>query len=160
MRSVVLALALVGAACSSNPKPGGDGGSGGSGGAADMVNTGPFDLAPRGTSGIACGAVACNTLSQLCCSANSGATGECQQTQNPTCGTTSFYCDGPEDCPLADHECCVEAGISQCRMPGYCAQRATMTQAFVMCHTNNDCTTGLVCKPAPNGSPYALCLPM
>ena len=159
MRSVVLALALVGAACSSSPKPGGDGGSGGAGGVADLAASGPPDLAPRSTNGIACGAIACTTMLQFCCSADSGRTGDCQQTQNPMCGTTSFYCDGPEDCPPADKECCAEAGIGQCRTPGYCANRAMTTQAYLMCHVTADCPQGLLCRSDPSGGPYSLCLP-
>src|SRR3954454_4752506 len=97
MRCLFVAVALV-AACSSSPRPTGGGG-GGSGGAADMTNVAPFDLAPRGTARIACGATACTQALQLCCTGDSGKTGDCQERQNPMCGVTSFYCDGPEDCP-------------------------------------------------------------
>jgi hypothetical protein len=124
----------------------------------DMAS-GPPDLLPRGTAGIACGANTCTTMVQFCCSSTSGATGDCQQIQQPMCGNTSFRCDGPEDCPPAEGECCVESGLAECRTPGYCAQRALSTTAYLMCHTTADCgSTSLVCKPAPNGSPYGLCL--
>ncbi|MCU1277327.1 MAG: hypothetical protein JWM53_873 [bacterium] len=156
MRTVVLALALVAAACSSSPKPGGDGG-GGSGGAADMTATGPPDLTPRPIAGIACGAVACTTTLQLCCTGDNGASGDCQAVQNPMCGLSEFLCDGPEDCEPANPECCVQGGFAACRPPGFCAMQ---TNARFMCHKTTDCTpfvAGALCNNAGNGSPYALC---
>ena len=158
MRRLLFIVALA-AACSSNPKPGGDGGSGGSGGAGgDLAMSGPPDLLPRSTVGVACGPVNCAQMTQICCTADSGKTGDCQPYPNATCGTTKFHCDGPEDCPPADPECCVEAGIAECRTAGYCAMRALSTQAYLMCHTNADCgSSAVVCKIAP-GSPYGLCL--
>ena len=155
MRRVVVALVVVLAACSSSAPGGGDGGGGGT---VDLASAGPPDLLPRSTSGIACGAIACTQMAQFCCTGDSGATGTCQQTQNPMCGLAEFQCDGPEDCAPAEHECCVEGGLAACRTPGYCVQRATMTQASLMCHSNNDCPTGQQCIAAPNGSPYALCI--
>jgi hypothetical protein len=155
MRRVVLGLALA-AACSSAPKPNGDGG-GGSGGALDMTMTGPPDLTPRPTAGIACGANACTTTLELCCTSDNGKSGDCQMVQNPSCGASEFLCDGPEDCEPANPECCVIGGQSTCRQSGVCA---SITGAKLMCHKTTDCTPFLPtaqCHDAGNGSPYALC---
>lgn len=159
MRGFVVVLSIVAAAaCSNAPKGGGDGGGGSGGGAAlDMTASGPPDLTPRPTAGIACGANACTTTAQLCCTSDNGVTGDCQQVQNPSCGASEFLCDGPEDCEPANPECCVQGGYAACRPAGYCAQQAG---ARFMCHVTADCTrfvaTG-ICQNAPN-SPYALCL--
>jgi hypothetical protein len=156
MRSAVIALAVVVMGCSSGPKGGGDGG-GGSGGAVDMTMTGPPDLTPRPIAGIACGANTCTTQAQLCCTHDNGANGDCQQVQNPSCGDSEFLCDGPEDCPPAEPECCVSNGYAACRQSGVCA---TITGAKFMCHVTADCTpfaASALCKNASN-SPYALCL--
>jgi hypothetical protein len=158
MRCVVFALALVAAACSSNPKSSsGDGGGGaaGSGGGSDMASAPRPDL---GIAGIACGNVACTTTVQFCCSGDSGKSGDCEQTQNPTCAAAQFHCDGPEDCEPANPICCVEGGIAACRPGGYCESKASTTHAAIMCHSVADCPGGYTCVGAPNGSPYALCL--
>ena len=113
---------------------------------------------PRSTVGIACGAVACTTTAQLCCTADSGKTGACQMVANPSCGSTSFLCDGPEDCPPAEPECCAEAGLANCRVAGYCATKAA-SGARLMCHVKDaTCAAPSQCADAPNGSPYALCI--
>ena len=156
MSRVVFALALLAAACSSSPRPGGDGG-GGSGGALDLSASGPPDLTPRPIAGIACGANACTTTLQLCCTGDNGASGDCQAVQNPMCGLSEFLCDGPEDCEPANPECCVQGGYAACRPAGYCAMQ---TNARFMCHKTTDCTpfvAGALCHDAMNGSPYALC---
>jgi hypothetical protein len=149
---VVFALALSAAACSSAPRGGGDGG----GGAADLSTSGPPDLAPRPIAGIACGASTCTTTLELCCTADNGATGDCQKVQNPMCGSSEFACDGPEDCEPANPECCVSGGFAQCRQAGVCA---TITGARFMCHVTADCTpfsAGAACNLAKN-SPYGIC---
>ncbi|HWE29794.1 MAG TPA: hypothetical protein VHB97_17410 [Polyangia bacterium] len=149
---VMLAVAL--AACSSAPKGDGDGG-GGNGGAVDMLASGPPDLTPRPTAGIACGASACTTTLELCCTADNGASGACQKVQNPMCGSSEFLCDGPEDCEPANPECCVQGGYAACRPSGYCA----MNSGTFMCHTTADCTPFVataICHAA-NASPYAIC---
>jgi hypothetical protein len=156
MRGLVVVLSVVAAAaCSNAPKGGGDGG-GGSGGALDLSTSGPPDLTPRPTAGIACGANTCTTQQQLCCTHDNGATGDCQLVSNPSCGASEFLCDGPEDCPPAMPECCVINGYASCYQAGVCGSN----NATFMCHTTADCTrfvaTG-TCQNAPN-SPYALCL--
>jgi hypothetical protein len=159
MRRVVLALVLVlAAACSSAPKPTGDGGGGSGGGALDMTMNGPPDLTPRSIAGIACAANACTTTLELCCTGDNGKSGDCQMVQNPSCGSSEFLCDGPEDCEPANPECCVQGGYAACRPAGFCAMQ---TNARFMCHTTADCTNfvaGALCHDAGNGSPYALCL--
>ena len=150
MRRLVLSLALA-LACSSSPVPGGDGGSG----AVDMTASGPPDLAPRSSAGIACGVRACTTTLQLCCTTDNGSSGDCQAVQNPMCGLSEFLCDGPEDCEPANPECCVEAGYAACRPAGYCA---TKVGARFMCHLTSECGPSEHCLGAPNGSPYSLCL--
>ena len=157
MRPIALVLTVALVACSSAPKAGGDGGGGSGGGAVDMTAGGPPDLTPRSIAGIACGANTCTTQLQLCCTADNGASGDCQLVQNPSCGTSEFLCDGPEDCEPANPECCVQGGYAACRQAGFCAQQAG---ARFMCHTTADCTqfvAGSACNLAPN-SPYGLCL--
>lgn len=152
---VVVAVAL--AACSSAPKGGGDGGGGSGGGGAVDMTAGPPDLTPRPIAGIACGANTCTTTLELCCTSDSGKSGDCQKVQNPMCGASIFQCDGPEDCEPANPECCVQGGYAACRPAGYCG---AMGGRF-MCHVDADCTqfvTGAVCKNPGNGSPYGLCL--
>jgi hypothetical protein len=129
--------------------------SGGTTSTGDMAGGGPPDLLPRSTAGIACGAVACTTGAQLCCTNDSGKTGTCQSSVNPSCGNAEFLCDGREDCEPANPECCVQGGYAACRIAGYCASQ---TNAQLMCHLENDCPPGQHCCPAPNGSPYSLCL--
>ena len=153
--------AFVLAACSSSPKGSGDGGggSGGGGGApVDMTASGPPDLIPRSIAGIACGAIACTTTLELCCTSDSGKTGDCQKVQNPMCGASEFLCDGPEDCEPANPECCVQGGYAACRPAGFCA---TQANARVMCHVDADCTpfvASALCRSPRNGSPYQLCI--
>jgi hypothetical protein len=160
MRRFVLALAVVAvASCSSGPKGGGDGGGGAGGAPVDMTMSGPPDLTPRPTVGlIACGADNCVANQQLCCTSDSGATGDCEMVQNPSCGSAEFLCDGPEDCAPATPECCVSNGFASCYQTGVCA---TITGAKFMCHTTADCSkqglTGALCQNKPN-SPYGLCL--
>ena len=153
MRSAVLIVASIivfGAAVGCSSKPGGgDGG----GGAADLSMGAAPDLTPRSTAGIACGSNACTTTLQLCCTADNGATGDCQQVQNPSCGSSQFLCDGPEDCEPANPECCVTGGFAACRPAGYCASQVN---ARIMCHVTADCTSPALCHNAPS-SPYALC---
>lgn len=155
MRAFVLMLALAPAACSSGPRGGGDGGSNGGGG--DLAMSGPPDLAPRPIAGIACGANSCTTTLELCCTADNGASGDCQKVQNPMCGAAEFLCDGPEDCEPADPECCVQGGYAACRPAGYCAMQA---KASFMCHTDADCapfSASALCHSPGNGSPYQIC---
>ena len=152
---VVVAVAL--AACSSAPKGGGDGGGGSGGGGPVDMTAGPPDLTPRPIAGIACGANTCTTTLQLCCTSDSGRSGDCQQVQNPMCGASVFQCDGPEDCEPANPECCVQCGYAACRPSGYCSSMA----GKFMCHVDADCTqfvSGALCRSPGNGSPYQLCL--
>jgi hypothetical protein len=151
--AVAVAVSLL-AACSSSPRSGADGGGGSGGGAADLAPSGPPDLLPRSLAGIACGAVNCTSQQQLCCTGDTGITGDCQMASAPSCGAAEFACDGPEDCEPADPECCVQGGIAFCRPSGYCASKS----GTFMCHTASDCPGGGNCCAAPNGSPYKLCL--
>jgi hypothetical protein len=155
MRSVVFIVAIAAAFGCGNKPGGGDGGGGGGGsGAADMTMVAPPDLTPRPTAGIACGADTCTTGLELCCTADNGATGVCQMIQNPSCGSSVFFCDGPEDCEPASPECCVMGGYAACQPAGYCAGQAN---ASVMCHTSNStCAPPATCHAATN-SPYAIC---
>jgi hypothetical protein len=109
-----------------------------------------YDLAPRTTRGIACGANACLTMAQYCCTGDNGVSGSCMAIPQTSCGASEFLCDGPEDCPPADPICCVSSGIAQCTS-------SCLSPSTPMCHTAGDCG-GLACCPAPSGSPYALCL--
>ena len=156
MGRVIVLVAVALAACSSAPKGGGDGG-GGSGGAVDMTMTGPPDLVPRSIAGIACGANTCTTTLELCCTADNGVTGDCEKQQNPACGASEFLCDGPEDCPPASPECCVNNGFANCYQSGVCAQT---TGSRFMCHTDADCkpfSSTALCHSPGNGSPYQIC---
>ncbi len=144
-----LAFVLLVAACSPTTSSGDMSG----GGAGDLAH-GPYDLMPHALAGIACGATNCTTTQQLCCTGDSGATGTCQLQSNPMCGLAEFGCDGPEDCEPANPECCVMGGYAACRPMGYCSSKG----GTFMCHATSDCPMGLTCCPAPNGSPYALCL--
>jgi hypothetical protein len=155
MRRLFFAL-LLAAACTTAPKPGGDMAGGGGSGTDMSGGGGPPDLLPRSTAGIACGADACTTTAQLCCTSDSGKTGACAPT-SAGCGGTGFLCDGPEDCEPANRECCVEPGIAACRPAGYCATKANIG-AKIMCHISATCTSPALCKSAPNGSPYSLCI--
>jgi hypothetical protein len=151
MRCVVFTVAIVALGCGNKPGGGGDGGGGGN--VADMTMVPPPDLAPRPTGGIACGADTCTTGNQFCCTADNGATGDCQMTQNPSCGSSIFFCDGPEDCEPAQPECCVTGGYATCLPAGQCDGQAN---ASVMCHDSSTCTPPALCHIAQN-SPYAIC---
>lgn len=123
-------------------------------GAGGDLAPGPPDLAPRPTAGIACGPMQCTTGAELCCTADRGVTGQCQPVNNPACGSSEFLCDAPDDCPPAERECCVMSGFANCRPVGYCA----MNSGVLMCNAVADCPAAMNCCPAPNGSPYKLCL--
>jgi hypothetical protein len=108
------------------------------------------DLA-RSIAGIACGTTPCAVFAQFCCTGSNGVTGTCVPANATSCGAAEFDCDGPEDCPPADPVCCVENGLAQCKADCFGATVA------IMCHDDSTCGTSKCC-PAPNGSPYALCL--
>jgi hypothetical protein len=153
---VILLLALAGCGETS---PGGDGGS------PDMtlINTdmpgGGGDMTLMSTMGIACQGMACIAQGQLCCTSDYGKTGKCQSAGNPVCqGGFPYGCDGPEDCPPAEPECCAGANGATCRAAGICENMGSV--GFVMCHNPGQCpTTGANCCPGPNGAPYRLCTP-
>jgi hypothetical protein len=145
-RLVVVAVLLVG--CTSGPSS-----------TRDMIappdlTTLPPDLAPRPTAGIACGPNQCAAGVELCCTSDRGVTGMCQRANMPSCGSAEFLCDAPDDCPPAMHECCVMGGFANCYQTGVCAQNG----GTLMCNTVVDCPAAMNCCPAPNGSPYKLCL--
>jgi hypothetical protein len=138
----------------------------GCGGPAAGRDQGLIDAAPAAdltmaadlatTVGIRCGMNICATMAQFCCTSDNGLTGTCAQAPNGSCGAASeFHCDGPEDCPPAEPECCASSGLSMCRAVGVCA--ALGSPGYLMCHDSSTCA-GLSCCPAPGGSPYALCL--
>ncbi len=144
-------------ACGGSSSSSGGGGGGGSG-VADL-SMAATDMA-RSTAGIACGpATACATLSQLCCSADDGVSGSCEQ-MSDSCASIAYHCDGPEDCEPFLPECCLQGStagggaVSQCQSNGYCA---TQTTGQVMCHVDKDCGTTLKCCPVSASSPYAFC---
>lgn len=111
------------------------------------------DFAGASTAGIACGSTICAPSAQLCCTGDKGLTGQCQLISNASCGASTFACDGPEDCPPFEPECCVSGGRAQCTTAGSC-QASSGTQ---LCHESSTCGLGTNCCAAPN-SPYALCL--
>lgn len=159
MRWLAFAALFLASACGGS-KSGSDGGGagGGSSGGGDLAST-SSDMA-RSIAGIACGPTsACITSAQLCCSSDSGKSGDCEMTTAGTCTAATFYCDGPEDCPPALHECCFQAstavggGASQCQSSGYCA---TQVSGQLMCHADADCGAMRKCCPT-SGSPYAFC---
>jgi hypothetical protein len=138
-------FAIVLAACSSSPTSGSDLATPNG----DLAMP-AFDLAPRSTVGIACGADACAATAQFCCTSTNGSTGKCYANpQIAQCGMSEFYCDGPEDCQPAQPICCVSNGIAQCAS-------ACAAPDVAMCHSATDCGGGACC-PAPGGV-YALCL--
>lgn len=107
--------------------------------------------------GIACGDTPCAANAQYCCTSNQGKTGLCGFGAATDCASSVFYCDGPEDCPPAEHYCCVVNGVAQC---GNTACAGTVLGGFGMCHTNTDCAVvGGTCCSSSSGGPYRLCLP-
>jgi hypothetical protein len=153
-----LVFALLLAACSTSKPMSGDGG--GPGGPGDLATGSSVDLLNRSIVGIACGPMACTATLELCCTADSGLSGTCQNAKTG-CGATAFQCDGPEDCEPANHECCIQGGLAACRQPGYC--QSAQINGTLMCHTNADCPPGQnCCSPGSmstaSGSPYKLCL--
>jgi hypothetical protein len=154
----LLCMAAASGCGGSTSGGGGGGGGGGSSSPADLASA-PADLTPRSLAGIACGAVACTATSQLCCSSDSGKSGDCSQ-NGGSCGSIAYHCDGPEDCEPGLPQCCFQGSsvaggsISQCQSSGYCALQAT---GQLMCHVDADCGTSLKCCPAAAGSPYAFC---
>jgi hypothetical protein len=156
VRTTLIALLWV-AACG-QPSGGGDGGSQDlstsankdmPGGGGDMVNA--------NTMGIACASMSCIAMGQNCCTSDYGKTGMCQSAGNPVCqGGFPYGCDGPEDCPPAEPECCAGANGSTCRAAGICETMGSI--GFVMCHNPGQCpTVGSNCCPGPGGAPYRLC---
>jgi hypothetical protein len=142
----------------------GKGSSSGDGGGGTHDLTLPSDLAQatgdmvHPLAGITCGNMQCAATAQYCCTADSGDTGTCDAVNDFNCTHTFFYCDGPEDCPPALGECCVENGSASCMTPGNCATMG----GTLMCHKLSDCASETGTKCCPNtsvkGSPYELCL--
>jgi hypothetical protein len=120
----------------------------------DLSSSGAMD-GPTTTAGIACGAMACPVMAEYCCSDDKGKTGSCMSEATPTCGLSGdYHCDGPEDCPPAEPECCAQNGTASCRTAGTCP-------GLIMCHaaTPTICGVGISCCKDPSGGPYALCVP-
>lgn len=115
------------------------------------------DMTQLGTAGIACMGVACIAMGQNCCTSDYGKTGKCQSAGNPICQAGFPYgCDGPEDCPPAEPECCASGNGSSCRAAGLCENSGSI--GFVMCHNPGQCSTlNSQCCPGPGGAPYKLC---
>jgi hypothetical protein len=128
----------------------------------DMAVGGPKDFTLTddigSTVGIACGDTPCPAAAgQTCCTSTQGKTGTCTIGPPTSCGSASFECDGPEDCPPATKYCCVASGVAQC-VSGPCP--GTTMGGFGMCHLNPDCAlVGGTCCPSSTGGPYRLCLP-
>jgi hypothetical protein len=125
--------------------------------------TTPVDLTINGdaamsTVGIACGTTPCAANAQYCCTDDEGKTGTCGFGSSVSCGASVFYCDGPEDCPPAEHNCCVQNGASQC---GSSPCGNSNDTGYALCHTDADCSAivGDVCCPSPTLGRYSLCLP-
>jgi hypothetical protein len=155
---LVCTFALV--ACTKPPGPSPDlgradlAGTVNDGASGDLSSSGAMD-GPTSTVGIACGAMACATMAQYCCSDDKGKTGTCMSEATPSCGLAGdYHCDGPEDCPPAEPECCAQNGTSSCRAAGTCP-------GLTMCHTTMpaSCGVGISCCKDPSGGPFALCVP-
>jgi hypothetical protein len=114
------------------------------------------DLA-MSTIGIACGTTPCAATAQFCCTSDNGLTGTCGNGVASSCGASTIYCDGPEDCFPAQPYCCALNGTATCSST---ACGGTQDTGYALCHSAKDCAaSGAPCCPSPNGGRYALCVP-
>ena len=98
---------------------------------------------------VSCGMSSCDLSANTCClsllgaSCNAGANQECVLSINR-------ICDGAEDCPGADQQCCATPlGTFECS--------ATCNGAL-LCHSDNECAQGQICKLCTfPGSELAVC---
>jgi hypothetical protein len=85
--------------------------------------------APMETPGIPCGADACDEATEECC-----VDGDAQTcVAADTCTSTTFGCDGPEDCRIEGEICCGAGDGAHCEVALECGQ--------AVCHLDADCAS-------------------
>jgi hypothetical protein len=158
---MLLALALMLAACGDEPVPPAD--------LARVPDLGGLDLPaldsapdladapdlaePPAELGALCGGALCPDAPDWYCQTDDwGETGTCQMSVTPAQGY--FGCDGPEDC--SSGACCLLDQASVCSAVGFCVA-GTVIGEF-MCHTDRECgPLSRCCRKGSHGS-YRACV--
>ncbi len=98
---------------------------------------------------VACGETSCDLSTDTCCLGLFGAS--CDPGVNQSCTFSSnVICDGAEDCPEADQQCCATVtGSFEC---------SNACSGATLCHSDDECAQGEICKLcAFPGAELAVC---
>jgi hypothetical protein len=172
---VVLMIAPAFMACSndydefsftgSNGAAGGAAGTGGgvsgAGGGAGVAGSGGSSASGGSAGSVECGNSSCSIATHFCCVNQS--TANCVTTGSNCPQATDVFCDGPEDCPMADQVCCGQLGGGnfyssiQCRNQNEC----TLGQGrVVVCGSSpGSCPNNTTCQPSSILPAYDVCSP-
>ena len=139
----------------------------------DQASSAVYDLSGVDLAGISCGAQTCGANMECCLTPDIQAqtvSGQCVPA-GTSCGDggVPLACDGPEDCPMATAQCCVDLALGSGNMSvsGSAACTSSCPASVVttnggtlktrLCHSPADCTNYSGTAPVVGTAPFDKC---